>query len=166
MKQFFSLLFFLPLFSVAQDCSLKKFKDQFSQEPKLSTGFMRFANGSLSVDADGKELDFLFSIPVSGGDAKCYDDNSTVSFVFEGSKSKLNFKNSGTMNCDGLFHITFKNLATTPSPLQKLFAKKITTISLTGSNKVPTTITLSPEQQDLVMSKISCIVTEAKTLSK
>jgi UDP-N-acetylmuramyl tripeptide synthase len=70
------------------------------------------------------------------------------------------------MNCDGLFHVNFKNLPTTPSPLQKLFAKKITTISLTGTNKGTTTITLSPEQQQLVMEKISCVVTEAKTLIK
>lgn len=153
MKKFFALLFLIPAFAGAQNCSLKKFKDQFSQEPKLSTGFIKFANGSLSIDADAKEVDFLFSMPVAGGDAKCYDDASTVSFVFEGSKSKLNFKNSGTMNCDGLFHINFRNLATTPSPLQKLFAKKITTISLTGTNKVPTTITLSPEQQQLVTEK-------------
>ena len=114
MKKIFLLAFFIPFLADAQDCGLKKYKNQLRQDLKLYTGFIRFANGPLSVDSDAKEIDFLFSMPIAGGDAKCYNDASTVSFVFEGTKTKANFKNSGTMNCEGLFHINFRNLATTP----------------------------------------------------
>lgn len=164
MKQFFTLLFFIPFFSVAQDCKLKKFKDQFSQEPKLSTGFVLFSSLSLSIDADSKEIDFLFSIK-NPSEEKCFDDASTMSFVYEG-KQKASFKNTGTMNCQGLFHVTFKNLATTPAPLQRLTTKKITAITLTGNNKSVTTITLGQAQQQELMELINCIVKESKSLIK
>jgi hypothetical protein len=165
MKHFLLLLLLAPLFSEAQNCQLKKFKDQFSQEPKVSTGFMRFSSTSLSIDADAKEIDFLFSV-ANNGDSKCFDDNSTITFVYEGGKLKSNFKNTGTMNCEGLVHITFRNLATTPSNLQRLLTKKVQTISLKGSNESATTITLSPEQQQLFMDMATCLVQEAKTLIK
>src|SRR5687768_11882353 len=131
MKQLLACLLLLPAFSFAQDCNLKKTKDQFSQEPKLSTGFVPFSAISLSIDADSKEIDFLFSIN-NKSEEKCFDDASTISFVFDG-KQKANFRNTGTMNCQGLFHVTFKNVATTPSPLQRLSSKKITSIMLTGN---------------------------------
>jgi hypothetical protein len=70
------------------------------------------------------------------------------------------------MNCEGLFHVTFKNLATTPSPLQKLSTKKVTAITLTGSNKSVTTITLGQAQQQELMDLINCIVKESKSLVK
>ena len=108
--------------SFAQDCKLKKTKDQFSQEPKLSTGFVPFSNALLSIEADSKEIDFLFSVR-DKSEEKCFDDLSTISFVFEG-KQKSNFRNTGTMNCEGLFHVTFKNLPTTPGALQRLVTKK------------------------------------------
>ncbi len=164
MKIFISILFLLPLFSFAQDCKLKKTKDQFTQEPKLSTGFVTFSATTLSVDADNKEIDFLFSI-TNKSEEKCFDDASTISFVFEG-KQKSNFRNTGTMNCEGLFHVTFKNLRTTPGNLQRLVSKKIIAISLTGNNKSITTITLGPQQQQELMNMISCMVNESKTLIK
>ena len=164
MKRFFFIIFLLPLLSFAQDCKLKKTKDQFSQEPKLSTGFVPFSATTLSIDADIKEIDFLFSI-TNKSDEKCFDDASTISFVFEG-KQKSNFRNTGTMNCEGLFHVTFKNLRTTPGSLQRLVTKKITAISLTGNNKSVTTITLGPQQQQELMDLITCMVNESKTLIK
>lgn len=166
MKSFFLSLLLLPLCALAQDCQLKKYKDQFSQESKLSTGFLRFSSSTLSMDADAKEIDFLFSLPNNGGEAKCFDDASTISFVFEGGKIKANFKNTGTMNCEGLVHVTFKNAVNTPSPLQRLIDKKISTISITGNNKSVTVITLSTEQQQLFTDKLSCLVKDAKTLIK
>ena len=164
MKRFFFIIFLLPLLSFAQDCKLKKTKDQFSQEPKLSTGFVPFSATTLSIDADSKEIDFLFSI-TNKSDEKCFDDASTISFVFEG-KQKSNFRNTGTMNCQGLFHVTFKNLRTTPGSLQRLVTKKITAISLTGNNKSVTTITLGRQQQQELMDLITCMVNESKTLIK
>jgi hypothetical protein len=164
MKHLLALLLLIPAFSFAQDCQLKKTKDQFSQEPKLSTGFVPFSAVSLSIDADSKEIDFLFSID-NKSEEKCFDDASTISFVYEG-KQKANFRNTGTMICQGLFHVTFKNLATTPSPLQKLSTKKLTAIMLTGNNKTVTTITLGAEQQQQLMDMIRCVVKEAKTLIK
>lgn len=165
MKRIFFLLFLLPLFSEAQNCQLKKFKDQFSQEPKISTGFIRFSAASISIDADAKEIDFLFSL-VNNGNSKCFDDNSTITFVYEGGRLKGNFKNTGTMNCEGLAHITFRNLPTTPSPLQRLLTKKVETISIKGNGDSVTTITLSPEQQQMFMDTMNCLVQEAKTLIK
>jgi hypothetical protein len=164
MKQLLVCLLLIPAFSFAQDCNLKKTKDQFTQEPKLSTGFIPFSAVSLSIDADGKEIDFLFSIN-NKSEEKCFDDASTISFVFDG-KQKANFRNTGTMNCQGLFHVTFKNLATTPSPLQRLSSKKITSIMLTGNNNTVTTITLGETQQKELTDMISCLVKEAKTLIK
>lgn len=164
MKIFISLLFLLPLVAFAQDCKLKKTKDQFTQEPKLSTGFVTFSSTTLSIDADNKEIDFLFSI-TNKSEEKCFDDASTISFVFEG-KQKSNYRNTGTMNCEGLFHVTFKNLAITPGNLQRLVSKKITAISLTGNNKSVTTITLGPQQQQELMNMITCMVNESKTLIK
>jgi hypothetical protein len=164
MKRLLALLLLTPAFCLAQDCNIKKTKDQFSQEPKLSTGFVPFSAISLSIDADSKEIDFLFSIN-NKSEEKCFDDASTVSFVYEG-KQKANFRNTGTMNCQGLFHVTFRNLATTPSPLQRLTTKKIISIMLTGNNNTVTTITLGEEQQKQLADIISCLVKEAKTLIK
>ncbi len=164
MKCIVLIALLLPVFALAQDCKLKKTKDQFSQEPKYSTGFVPFSSTLLSIDADSKEIDFLFSIK-NQSDAKCFDDASSISFVFEG-KQKANFRNSGTMNCEGLFHVTFKNLTTTPAPLQRLSTKKITAITLTGNNKTVTAITLGEQQQKELMEMVACMVKESKTLIK
>jgi hypothetical protein len=164
MKYLLTILAILPFFAFAQDCNIKKTKDQFSQEPKLTTGFVPFSSTALSIDADAKEIDFLFSI-INKSEEKCFDDASTISFVMEG-KQKANFRNTGTMNCEGLFHVTFKNLATSPGPLQRLATKKITAITLTGNNKSITTVTLGAQQQQELMEMIACMVKESKTLIK
>ena len=127
---------------------------------------MRYASAAISVDADAKEIDFLFSVGKNSATEKCFDDASTVVFVFEGGRSRANFRNTGTMNCEGLIHVTFKNSPSTPSALQRLIDKKITTISLNGSNKSVTTITLSEEQQQALSQRLACFVQESKKLLK
>ncbi|HEX2532502.1 MAG TPA: hypothetical protein VHK69_02135 [Chitinophagaceae bacterium] len=162
MKQILLLLLLVPLFGRAQDCSLKKDKDAFSQEPKLTTGFINLNGKRVSLDATAKEIDFLFHL----GSDNCFDDASTAVVTFEGGRLKSTFRNTGTMNCDGYFHINFRNGATTPGLLQRMATKKIVSIRFTGNAKNETVITLSEELQQQVMSQIACIVNEGKTLLK
>ena len=168
MKNIFALLLLLPLFSGAQDstatnCKLIKETDPFTKEIKLSTGFIFLDGGSVTIDADSKEIDVLFSI--EGAD-KCFDNNSTAAIFFEGVKTKLNSRNGGTMNCEGLFHFIFKNTATTTSMLQKMMTQKINHILFTGNNKKESTINISPTDQQTLMAMATCLVNEAKTLIK
>ena len=167
MKKVLIFVFFSPLFSLSQDCKLKKSTDNFTHEIRLSTGFMNLNKGFdrvlLSIDANNAEVDFFFSI---SGDSKCFDNASTATVFFDGSKSKSNFKNTGTMNCEGLFHFNFRNLAGTPSSLQRFATQKISTITFTGNNKKTTIVTLTEEQKVLVMNMAACLITESKTLLK
>ncbi len=165
MKHFFLLFFLLPLIAGAQDCAVTKEKDQFSQEPKITTGFISFKTlkrFSLSLDANKKELDFFFNL--TGVPDQCFDDQSTAVVTFEGGRLKSTFRNTGSMNCQGLFHLTFKNLATTPSILQRLVTKKILSIKLAGSNKSEVELVFDEKQQEQLMKAINCIITEGKTL--
>ncbi|MFN2437632.1 MAG: hypothetical protein ABR503_00425, partial [Chitinophagaceae bacterium] len=163
-----SLLLF-PLFSRSQDCKLKKEVDDFTHETKISTGFVPFSKGLdqvlLSIDADSKEVQFFFAFK-NAGESKCFDDASTAVIFFEGSKLKSNFKNSGSMNCEGLFHITFRNSNTTPTTLQNLSTKKISSIQLTGNNKKSTIIVLSDNEKLMLMDMVTCAIKESKTLIK
>jgi hypothetical protein len=152
-----------PLVLSAQDCKLKKTTDPYTKEVKLSTGFIQLQGTFLSIDADSKEIDFLFSMD---GKEKCFGDASTAVVVYEGTKQKANFRNSGPVNCEGFFHIVFRNGPATSALLQKLITQKITSIVLTGNNKAQTTITLSPEQQQMIMTRGDCLVKEAKSLVK
>src|SRR5215212_3160278 len=104
MKYLFIILCCLPIGLYAQDCTLKKEKDQFSQQERLTTGFMQLTNCRLSITADSKELDFFFS---AGAD-KCFDENATLTVVYDDGHSKTNFRNTGSMNCEGLFHFTVR----------------------------------------------------------
>lgn len=151
----------LPLMAFSQDCKLNKETDPFTKETKLSTGFMFFTGGSLTIDADSKEVDLLFSL--EGANA-CFDNNSTAIVYFEGSKQKLNLRNAGTMNCEGLFHFIYKNSAVTTAQLQKLTTQKISQIVFTSSAKKEMTMILTPKDQDLLIALGTCLVTEAKTL--
>jgi hypothetical protein len=161
MRLIFILLFGVPFLAKAQDCKLKKEPDPLSNKFRLSTGFHDYQGLSLSIDADSKEIDFFFL--TGGGMPKCYDENSTATFVFEGGKMKSEIRNSGSMNCDGAFHLIFKNLAFTPSQLQKFATKKIISITLKGNDK-PLVINLTPEDQVFFQAKAACMATEAKTL--
>ena len=119
--------------------------------------------GSVTIDADKLEVDVFFTLD---GSDKCFDNNSTAAIYFEGTKVKMTMRNSGSMNCNGFFHFTFKNTATTTSLLQKLSAQKLNNIVFTGNDKKATKITLTPEQQQMFLSFTNCLVNEAKTLIK
>lgn len=165
MKLLFAAVLLLPLFALAQDCTLKKETNSFTHETRLTTGFMPFNSTLLSIDANSTDIDFFFSIN-QAGDAKCFDDASTAVIVFEGTRSKTTFRNSGSMNCEGLFHFTFKNSTATPYALKRLATQKVSTITFNGSNKGITVITLSDEQKQSLMNWAGCIAKEAPTLKK
>ena len=163
MKYILFCICFLPFTAPAQECSLKKGKDAITSKPTLSTGFIELQGNTLSIDINSKEIDFFFVLtsPV----VKCLDEETTVTLVFEGGKLKSEFKNYGSMNCDGIFHIIFRNSAFTPSQLQKMAAKKIVSIQFTtATNPKPFIISLVPEQQQMLQNTISCVVKEAKTV--
>ena len=166
MKSFLLLFLALPFLSYSQDCKFKKEQDNFTGT-KLSSGFTALNEGKsrvlLSVDADAKEIDFFFALN-QGGDALCFDDKATASVMFEGTKSKANFKNTGSMNCEGLFHFTFRNTTMTNSQLNRLGTVKVTSIEFTGNDGKKTVVSLTPEDQAKLMLLASCVAKEAKTL--
>jgi len=145
---------------MAQDCKLKTRKDPYTKEIRISTGFISLNGGQVSIEASKSEIDFMFSL----GSGKCFDDACTAAAFFEGSKIKTNFKNNGTMNCDGLFHFTFRNTNPSPSALQNLGIKKITSIRFKDNSKKEITVTLTVEQQQTLMNLTGCIINEAKKL--
>jgi hypothetical protein len=97
-------------------------------------------------------------------EGKCFDDASTASVFFEGTRLKSNFKNGGTTNCDGLFHITFRNTNPMQSALSNLGTKKITSVRFKDNTNKETGIILTTEQQQTMTSLINCIINEAQKL--
>ena len=165
MKKTLFIFLLLPLFSLAQDCKLKKTVDPFTHETKLSTGFQNFTGNGLTVsitaDATPKEIDFFVWIK---GEGKCFDAESTANVIFEGERTKGIFRNSGSMNCDGAFHFIFKNLPTNPSWLNRLVTKRVASIRLTGTDGKEMVITLNEDQKALLQNMAVCMATEGKTL--
>ena len=163
MKQLLLLAFLMPLFTAAQDCKLKKEKDSFSQQPKLSTGFMPLSmqggKARVNLEADSREIRMLFSIP-----GKCFDDASTAAFSFDSTRTKSNQKNSSAMNCEGMFTIVFRNGTTTPYALDKMGKQRVASIIFTGSNKEKTEIVLTEEEKAMLIEKAACLAREAKAL--
>jgi hypothetical protein len=159
MKYLITALFLLPLTSIAQDCKFKLDKDPYTKEEKLSSGFIDIGTAKVSVVATKTEIDFLFSL----GKGNCYDDDCTAAISWSGTKSKTNVRNTGPMNCDGLFHFNFKNQASTPTNLQNLGGKNIASIKFTDNTKKDVVITLTEEQQTALKNLATCIVNEAKT---
>lgn len=157
------LFFLLPFYAFAQDCKLKRTTDPYTKETLLSTGLISLDGTSLSVQADSKEIDFFFSMSRK---ESCFSDASTAIINYEGTKVKGTFKNTGATNCEGFFHIIFKNNAATNSLLQKLITQKITSIVFTGNGATKTTVELSADEQLKVMTLADCLVKEAKTLVK
>ncbi|MEP7278773.1 MAG: hypothetical protein ABI813_09040 [Bacteroidota bacterium] len=152
----------LPLSLLGQDCSLKKGQDAITSKPTLTTGFIDLPGTTLSIDVNSKEIDFFFVL--NNNTVKCLDEETEATIVFEGGKMKSQFKNSGSMNCDGIFHIIFKNSAYTPSQLTRLASKKMISIQFSGSSPKPFIITLTPEQQQNLLNLISCVSKEAKSV--
>ena len=156
-----AFIFLLPGYAWSQGCVIQKEKDAYTKEVKLSTGFIELKNATLSIQADSREIDFLFVIT---GKEKCFSDASTASIFFEGTKVKANIRNSGSMNCDGIFHFNFKNQAAIASLLQRLSTQNVTGILFTGNDKKETQVTIPVDQQQLLMHFISCLLEEAKSL--
>jgi hypothetical protein len=169
MKNIFIATFFLlPFFVSAQDtCQLKKTTDPFTHQTKISSGFVPFtANGvqlSISVDATPTEIDFFIWFTK---DQKCFDEASTIQVNFEGDRYRLNLRNTGSMNCQGAFHFSFKNSANTPPQLQRLLDKKVNSFHITGPNKTITDVNFSAEQKAQLLRMAACVVRDSKTLLK
>jgi len=163
MKLSILLIALIPVVVSAQDCVIKKETDQFTRELKLSTGFVQLKLSALSIEASKKEFDFFFAL--DGAD-KCFDDNSTLLILFEGNKQRNNLRNTGSMNCEGLFHFTVKSGPETPVAVKRLSTQKVTQFTFVGSNKKEIIISLTPAQQEQLMSAVSCIAAEAKSLYK
>jgi hypothetical protein len=164
MKKLFILLFLSPLFVAAQDCKLTKETDPYTKEIKISTGFINFDGGSVTIDADSKEINFLFSI--EGAD-RCFDNNSIVDVFFEGIKSKTSTRNAGTMNCEGLFQFVFRNVNSSPTTmLQRMLTKKVTQLVFTCNNSKQVTVNLGAAEQQALMTLANCLVNDAKSLIK
>lgn len=162
MKKLFLFLLLSPLFGISQDsCHLQREKDKFTNEITITSGFISLPYGSLTIQATAKEIDFFFTF---SGEGKCFDYESVANVLFEGGKIKTNYKNSGTVNCDGYFHFSFRNGQTTPALLDRIATKKIISMKFTGTLKKETAIELTAEQQQAIMTYTVCIIKEAKTL--
>jgi len=164
MKYILAFALLIPVCAWSQNtCKLHRETDPYTKETKVSTGFIELAGGSVTIDADSKEVDFFFTI--SGN--KCYDEQTTIVFVFEGSKSKTTTHNNGSMNCEGFFHLIYKNNGSySNSLLNKMLKQKITTISFIGNDKKETKIEFSEPDQRTFMELANCLIEEAKTLVK
>jgi hypothetical protein len=164
MIKFVFALALFPFTGLAQDCNIKKETDQFTRETKLSTGFIKMQLSALSIDADKKDFDFFFNIE---GTDKCFDDQSTLVVMFDGSKQRNTYRNTGSMNCEGLFHFTVRNGPETPFVVKRFATIKVAQFIFTTNNsKKPTTITLTPAQQEALMKAAGCIATSATALTK
>jgi len=163
MKLLLALFLITPLFAATQDCKIRKAVDPYTKEIKLSTGFIFLKGGSVTVDADSKEIDLLFTID---GMDKCFDNNSVAYLFFDGVKTKFSVRNGGTMNCEGLFHFIYKNSVSTTSLLTKITTQKLSHIIFTGNNKKETIVSFDPATQESMMQSSACLVNEAKLLLK
>jgi hypothetical protein len=161
MKYIIAALFIFPLAVSAQDsCKLKRSQDPYTRQVKISTGFIEFGKARVSIEVTKTEIDFLFSL----GSGNCFDDQSTAAAFYVGSKLKANLKNSGTTNCDGLFHLNYKNQANTPTYLQNFSTKLINYIKFTDNTKKETVVEPTGEQQQALKSLVTCVINESKTL--
>jgi len=169
MKITLILLLCFPFLALGQDCKIKKELDPYSKEVKLTTGFKVFGGGSsrtsVSADASKTDVEFIFSVN-DGAEGKCFDNTSSAIFVYEGGRLKGSFKNNSSMNCEGLFSISFRNVVTTPTTLKNLAIRKVISIKLTGNAKQVTEITLTEAEQQAFMKMAACIIEESKTLIK
>lgn len=159
MKFILAFLLMAPICTLAQECKLKKEIDPFSQQPRLTTGFFGVGSDRLSMTADSKEIDFFF---VVGGN-KCFDDQTMVTIHFDGDRLRSNFRASGTMNCEGLYHFTMRNTATPNHALQRLATKKVASVKIVNSGTT-TEIVLNEEQKQVLLNKAACMLEQAKTL--
>ncbi|GAA4330469.1 hypothetical protein [Flaviaesturariibacter amylovorans] len=161
MKKLLFLLLSAPLFSSAQDsCSLKSDRDPYTKEVRLSTGLIRLGDHKFSAEANAKEIDLFFAL---GGDALCFNDQSSAVVNFSGTRLRNTYRSGGTMNCEGFFHIIFRNTPETSYSFRRLFEQRIGVISITNG-KQTVEIKLTEEQKDLMQRALSCLARDAKGL--
>lgn len=169
MKYIFAALFILPLGLFAQNCTLKKENDKFSQQPKVTTGFFPLSSGTdkvlVSIEATATDIDILFALN-NGGEQRCFDDASTAQVNYDSTRLKTSYRNSGSMNCEGLFHFTYRNTPVPPTNLTRLSTTRVGSIRFTGNNKTVTEVKLTEEDKVRFMDLVGCIIKEAQTLQK
>ena len=166
MKLILITILLLPVFSFGQECSLIKSTDDFTNEKKILTGFVSFNEGKskfqLTINANNKEIDFFFSL-ANGAEGWCFDNSSTAIIQYAGTRLKSTNRNTGSMNCQGLFHFTFRNVATTPSALTRFSTHPIESFLFKGSGK-EYEFHLREEDREKMMKLVDCIIKESKTL--
>ena len=170
MKKLLFVFFLLPLFSIAQDCNLKKEVDAISSQQKWTIGFVPFNSSgiqlSISMEASATEINLLFLIE---NPTPCFKDESTAMAFFEGTRVKVNLKNNaGGENCQGIFQMMFRNAAVTPPNLEKLSQKKISSIQfkINPEDEKMINVNLNAAQQQQLMDMLLCIIKQAKTIFK
>lgn len=158
------LLFVLCFASVfttaAQDCTVNREVDVFTRETRLSSGFIDLSGASVTVDADKKEVDILFSFKTN----RCFDDGCSATLYFAGTKSKLLLRNAGTMNCEGLYHFIFRNAVSVNYQLRKLATAKISHIVFTDRDQKMVPVNLDESMQLKFMQAVDCVTKEAVKL--
>jgi hypothetical protein len=159
---FFIFFFVAVLFSAtAQDCALIKNEDPYTRSITYSTGYNKWPGGSVVLDASKAEIDWMIELGVGN---ICVDDEATIQVFFEGSKLRLMFRNSGTMNCEGLLHVLFKNSTTTNYQLNKLATLPIQRILITTSAKKEFSIEPDADQRAVWMRSATCLIDRGKQL--
>lgn len=144
----------------AQECNLLRETDPYTKLTRISSGFLDLTGASVTIDADKKEVDILFSFKTD----RCFDDDCGAMVYFAGTKLKLNLRNAGTMNCEGLFHFIFKNGTTVNYQLKKLTTMKISQIVFTDRNDKEIPVVLTPEMQEAFQRAVLCVSNEALKL--
>ena len=166
MKHLLLAILMLPFISFGQNCTLTKTTDDFTNQTKISTGFVSFNEGKnkfqLNINATAKEIDFFFSLS-NGSEGWCFDNSSTAIVQFAGTRLKSTNRNTGSMNCQGLFHFTFRNVATTPSALTRLTTHPIESFSFKSKDK-QYDFQLRESDREKMMKLVECIIKESKTL--
>lgn len=146
--------------AVAQDCNINRETDVFTRDTRLSSGFIDLSGASVTVDADKKEVDILFSFKTN----RCFDDGCTATIYFAGTKSKLLLRNAGTMNCEGLFHFIFRNSVSVNYQLKKLATAKISHIVFTDRDQKMIPVNFEDPMQLKFMQAVECVSKEAVKL--
>lgn len=159
----FPLLLSALLLSVshAQECVLIRETDPYTRSTSLSTGFHKWKGGSVTLDATKPEIDWMIEV---GAGNLCFDDESTIQVFFHGTKLKLLFRNAGTVNCEGLLHVLFKNSPATNYQLGKLATLPVERILVTNAAEKSWAIEPDAEQQARWMWAAACLVEESKKL--
>jgi hypothetical protein len=164
MKKILCLFLSAPLFAGAQttsvDCKLRTERDPYTKEVRLSTGALRIGSYQITGEASSKEIDLFISLTGTGA---CFNDQSSVQVTYTGSRLKNTYRNGGTMNCEGYFHMIFRNTPETQYSLRKLIDLRIATLTF-GTGPEAHVITLTEDQKDIVQGALSCLATQAKTL--